>query len=84
MKYMLTIIGEEGGWEDATPEEMRAEMGRWYAYTRGARATPARSSPARACRRAPRRPRCGSATTASAWSPTARSPRPRSRSAAST
>ena len=23
MKYMLTIIGEEGGWEDVTPEDMR-------------------------------------------------------------
>ncbi len=34
MKYMLTLIGEEGGWEDATPEQMRAEMGRWDAYTR--------------------------------------------------
>ena len=33
MKYMLTIIGEEGGWEDATPEEMRAQMGRWNDYT---------------------------------------------------
>jgi hypothetical protein len=33
MKYMLTIIGEEGGWEDATPAEMRAQMGRWNDYT---------------------------------------------------
>ena len=30
MKYMLTLIREEGGWEDATPEEMRA---RWAAGT---------------------------------------------------
>ena len=33
MKYMLTLIGEEGGWEDATPEQMKAQMGRWEAYT---------------------------------------------------
>jgi hypothetical protein len=33
MKYMLTLIGPEGGWEDSTPEEMKAEMGRWEAYT---------------------------------------------------
>jgi hypothetical protein len=33
MRYMLTLIGEEGGWEDATPEQMRAQMGRWDAYT---------------------------------------------------
>lgn len=31
MKYMLTIIGEEGGWEEASPEEMKAEMDRWAA-----------------------------------------------------
>jgi hypothetical protein len=31
MKYMLTLIGEEGGWEDASPEEMKAEMARWNA-----------------------------------------------------
>jgi hypothetical protein len=32
MKYMLTLINEEGGWEDTTPEEMKAELGRWQAY----------------------------------------------------
>ena len=32
MKYMLTLIGEEGGWEDVTPEQMKAEMGRWQAF----------------------------------------------------
>jgi len=37
MKYMLTLIGEEGGWEDVTPEEMRAQMGRWDDYTQAAR-----------------------------------------------
>ena len=29
MRYMLAIIGEEGGWEDATPEEMKAAMSGW-------------------------------------------------------
>ncbi len=33
MKYMLTLIGEEGGWEDVTPDQMKAQMGRWEAYT---------------------------------------------------
>ncbi len=32
MKYMLTLIGPEGGWEDASPEQMKAEMARWSAY----------------------------------------------------
>jgi hypothetical protein len=32
MKYMLTLIGEEGGWEDTTPEEMKAEMDRWQEF----------------------------------------------------
>jgi hypothetical protein len=32
MKYMFILIGEEGGWEDATPEDMEAEMGRWTAF----------------------------------------------------
>jgi hypothetical protein len=32
MKYMLTLIGEEGGWEDVTPEQMKAEMDRWDAF----------------------------------------------------
>ena len=84
MKYMLTLIGPEGGWEDATPEQMKAGDGAVAGVRPRSWSTPARSSPARACRRAPRRPRSGSATAASAWSPTARSPRPRSRSAAST
>jgi hypothetical protein len=29
MKYMLVLIGEEGAWEDASPEDMKAEMDRW-------------------------------------------------------
>jgi hypothetical protein len=33
MRYMLTIVGEEGGWEDATPEDMKAELDGWSAYT---------------------------------------------------
>jgi hypothetical protein len=32
MKYMLTLIAEEGGWEDATPEQMKAEMDRWQEF----------------------------------------------------
>jgi hypothetical protein len=30
---MLTIIGEEGGWEDATPDDMRAVMAAWDGYS---------------------------------------------------
>jgi hypothetical protein len=29
---MLAIIGEEGGWEHVTPEDMRQAMSRWAAY----------------------------------------------------
>jgi hypothetical protein len=29
MRYMLAIIGEEGGWEDVTPEQMKEAMSRW-------------------------------------------------------
>jgi hypothetical protein len=32
MKYMLTIIGPEGGMDDVTPEEMKEVMDRWSAY----------------------------------------------------
>jgi hypothetical protein len=32
MKYLLALIGEEGGFEDASPEEMKAVMDRWDAY----------------------------------------------------
>ena len=32
MKYMLTLIGEEGGWDDVTPEQMQAEMSRWEEF----------------------------------------------------
>jgi hypothetical protein len=34
MKYMLVLLGEEGGMEDASPEEMKAEMDRWDAYSK--------------------------------------------------
>jgi hypothetical protein len=32
MRYMLAIIGEEGGWEDVTPEQMKEAMSRWGAF----------------------------------------------------
>lgn len=32
MKYMLVLIGEESGWEDITPEQMKAEMDRWAEF----------------------------------------------------
>jgi hypothetical protein len=34
MKYLLALIGEEGGLEDATPEEMKAVMDRWDVYSK--------------------------------------------------
>jgi hypothetical protein len=33
MKYMLTIIGEEMDWGEVTPEQARAGMAAWDAYT---------------------------------------------------
>ncbi len=36
MRYMFSLFGEEGGWEDASPEDMKAEMDRWEAYGREA------------------------------------------------
>ena len=36
MKYMLALFSEEGGMEDATPEEMKAVMDRWDAYSKKA------------------------------------------------
>jgi hypothetical protein len=32
MRYVLSLFAEEGGWEDASPEEMKAEMDRWTSY----------------------------------------------------
>ena len=34
MKYLLALVSEEGGMEDASPEEMKAVMDRWDAYSR--------------------------------------------------
>jgi hypothetical protein len=33
MKYLLAFFGEEGAWNDATPEEIQEGMKRWEAYT---------------------------------------------------
>jgi hypothetical protein len=33
MRYMLTIVGDEGGMDDATPEEMKAVMAAWDKFT---------------------------------------------------
>ena len=32
MRYMLTLMGPEGGFEDATPEEMAEEMSHWAQF----------------------------------------------------
>ena len=32
MRFMLTLIGPEGGYEDITPEEIKAEMVNWEAF----------------------------------------------------
>jgi hypothetical protein len=32
MKYLLSFVVEEGGMEDASPEEMRESMERWSAF----------------------------------------------------
>ena len=34
MKYMLIFVGEEGGWEDVTPEQMKESIGRWWDFER--------------------------------------------------
>jgi hypothetical protein len=36
MRYMFSLFGEEGGWQDASPEDMKAEMDRWEAFGREA------------------------------------------------
>ena len=36
MRYMLTLIGPEGGMEDATPEQMKEEMGHWAKFSEDA------------------------------------------------
>jgi hypothetical protein len=32
MKYMFSLIAEEGDWTDGSPEAMKAEMDRWAAF----------------------------------------------------
>ena len=32
MRYMLTLVGPEGGDEDATPEQMQEEMSHWAKF----------------------------------------------------
>ncbi len=32
MRFMLTLIGPEGGWEDITPEQMADEMRNWERF----------------------------------------------------
>jgi hypothetical protein len=34
MKYVLALISEEGDSDNYSPEEMKAEMDRWFDYTR--------------------------------------------------
>ena len=36
MKYLLALISEEGGMEDASPEEMKEVMDRWSSYSQTA------------------------------------------------
>jgi hypothetical protein len=36
MRYMFSLIGEEGGWQDTSPEDMKVEMDRWEAFGREA------------------------------------------------
>jgi hypothetical protein len=36
MKYLLALISEEGDMEDASPEEMKAVMDQWSAYSKEA------------------------------------------------
>ena len=82
MRYLLSIYGDESGWNDVTPEQGAQIMAAYEAFGREA-ARRARSSAARASSRRRRPPPCASAT-ASACSPTARSRRPASSSAATT
>jgi hypothetical protein len=34
MKYLLTLYGQEGGWDDVTPEQMQAGMEPWNEFGR--------------------------------------------------
>jgi hypothetical protein len=32
VRFLLTLIGPEGGWEETTPEQVRAELKSWEAF----------------------------------------------------
>ncbi len=83
MKYVLLIYDDEKSWETMTPDEGRAMMGEYFAFTDGDPGRAASTSPARRCSRSRRRRRCACAA-AQCRRPTARSPRRASSSAAST
>jgi hypothetical protein len=34
MRFMLNLIGPEGGYEDVTPEEIKAEMANWETFSK--------------------------------------------------
>jgi hypothetical protein len=34
MKYLLALFADESGWDDVTPEEMKASMGAWTEFDR--------------------------------------------------
>jgi hypothetical protein len=34
MKYLFALIGDESGWEDLSPEEMKAAMAQWTEFDR--------------------------------------------------
>ena len=36
MRYMFILVGEETGWEQASPEDIKAEMDRWQDFGREA------------------------------------------------
>ena len=36
MRYMFSLFSEEGGMEDVSPDEMKAELERWDAFSREA------------------------------------------------
>jgi hypothetical protein len=38
MKFLLTFYGEEGEYDEATPEEMQADLARWEAFEEELRA----------------------------------------------
>jgi hypothetical protein len=38
MKFLLTLWGDESAWENLSPEESKAELARWFAYSSEAEA----------------------------------------------